>query len=65
MQVNYRNQKLAEKQHYPRTKSDQLGKRVLFPQSAKGEKKSKADLMLALNKVLQKKKKSHMYVFVM
>ena len=53
-QVNYGNRKSAGKQHHPSTKSDQLGRRVLFPRSAEGQRKSEADLMLALNEALQK-----------
>ena len=53
-QVNYGNRKLAGKQLCPTAKPDQLGRRVLFPRNVEGQKKSEADLMLALNEALQK-----------
>lgn len=45
----------------PTVESEQLGRRILFPQEQAIKKKSKADLMLALNEALQKWEKKHMY----
>ena len=51
-QVSHGTRKSKVKQSSPGPKQGQLGRRILFPRDS-GQEKSKADLMLALNKALQ------------
>ena len=51
--VSYGNRK-SNRRYRATAKIKQMGRRILFPRNQKGQKKSKADLMLALNKALQK-----------
>lgn len=53
-QVNHGNQKSIGKRPRSTVESEQLGRRILFSREQANEKKSKADLMLALNEALQK-----------
>ena len=52
-QVSYGNRRPSGK-HGTTAKPKQLGERILFPRNQEGQKKSEADLMLALNEALQK-----------
>lgn len=53
MQVSYRNRKLKKSQSIATIKQNQLEKKKIFFQDS-GQEKFEADLMLALNKTLQK-----------
>lgn len=52
-QVSYGNRKPSGR-HRTTAKVEQMGRRILFPRNQEGQKKSEADLMLALNEALQK-----------
>lgn len=51
--VSYGNQKSGTTKSSP-TKKEECGRRILFPRKKESEQRSEADLMLALNKALQK-----------
>ena len=52
-QVSYGNRKPSGS-HKTTAIEEQMGRRILFPRNQEGQKKSEADLMLALNEALQK-----------
>ena len=52
-EVSYGNRK-PNGRHRATAKVEQMGRRILFPRNQEGQKKSEADLMLALNEALQK-----------